>query len=215
MKTKRLLAVVIASFATIFTYAQSTTFGIRAGVNFYNITGKDVTGDKMDNSLKTGFHVGANAEIPIGVDFYVQPGVLFSTKGAKADNDDKVNLNYIEIPVNLLYKPDHGTGKLLLGFGPYVAFGAGGKYKIDNGDDLSIEYEKTITPAQAATGYGLYYKSFDAGANLLFGYEMSNHLSVQLNAQLGLVNINPEITGIDDKTAWKNTGFGISLGYRF
>jgi len=205
----------IASFAVTISYAQSTTFGLRAGINFYNINGKDLTGDKLNNNLKTGFHVGGNAEIPIGVDFYVQPGVLFSTKGAAGDNDDKVNLSYIEVPVNLLYKPDLGTGKLLLGFGPYVAFGVGGKYKNSDGDDLSVEYEKTITPAQAATGYGLYYKSFDAGANLLFGYEMSNHLSVQLNAQLGLVKINPEITNVDDKTVWKNTGFGVSLGYRF
>ena len=40
------------------------------------------TGDKLDNKLKTGFNAGVNAEIPVGVDFYVQPGLLFSTKGA-------------------------------------------------------------------------------------------------------------------------------------
>jgi hypothetical protein len=57
-------------------------------------------------------------------------------------------------------------------------------------------------------------KRFDAGGNLLAGYEFANKLSFQLNAQLGLVNINPEISG-SDKTKYRNTGFGVSLGYRF
>lgn len=210
------MAFAIATLASTVIYAQSTTFGIRAGVNFQNITGKDIDGDKMNNKLKTGFNIGANAEIPIGIDFFVQPGVLFSTKGAKGENnDDKINLSYIEVPVNLIYKPDLGTGKLLLGFGPYVGFAVGGKYDRETGTDVDIEFENEITAAQAATGYGLYYKSFDAGANLLFGYETSSKLSIQLNAQLGLVKINPEITGVDDKSSWKNTGFGVSLGYRF
>lgn len=216
MKTKSLMAMAIATLASSVIYAQSTTFGVRAGVNFQNVTGRDVTDDKLDNKLKTGFNVGVNAEIPVGIDFYVQPGVLFSTKGAKASNtDDKLNLSYIEVPVNFIYKPDLGSGKLLLGFGPYAAFAIGGKYKYENGSEADIEFENKISSVQAATGYGLYYKSFDAGANLLFGYEASNKLSIQLNAQLGLVKINPEIEGVDDKSSWKNTGFGVSLGYRF
>jgi hypothetical protein len=45
---------------------------------------------------------------------------------------------------------------------------------------------------------------------------MANKLSVQLNAQLGMVKINPKIDGLgDDESSWKNTGFGVSLGYRF
>ena len=48
--------------------------------------------------------------------------------------DPTLNLSYIEIPVNLLYKPVVGNGKLLLGFGPYIAYGIGGKYKTD-GDE--------------------------------------------------------------------------------
>ena len=56
-------------------------------------------------------------------------------------------------------------------------------------------------------------KRFDAGANFLAGYEFSNKLSFQLNAGLGLVNILNTESGDDAKL--KNTGFGISLGYRF
>ncbi|MDD3742623.1 MAG: hypothetical protein PHX54_03260 [Lentimicrobiaceae bacterium] len=59
-----------------------------------------------------------------------------------------------------------------------------------------------------------YVKPFDAGANFLFGYEFEGGLSAQLNAQWGLLDIMPDY-GVDTKATLKNTGFGISLGYRF
>ena len=57
-------------------------------------------------------------------------------------------------------------------------------------------------------------KRFDAGANFLAGYELSNHFSAQLNAGLGLINLVNREQG-DTKSSLKNTGFGLSLGYRF
>ena len=194
-----------------------TTFGVRAGVNFQNLNGKDESDDRLENDLKVGFNIGVNAEVPLATDFYLQPGVLFSTKGAKqdaplgGDEDAKVNISYIEIPVNLLYKPVLGDGRLLMGFGPYIAFGIGGKLKL--GDfDQDIEFANDVSLADAATA--VYFRRMDAGANLLFGYELSNNLSAQINAQLGLVNIQPEVEGNKIGTI-KNTGFGVSLGYRF
>ena len=57
-------------------------------------------------------------------------------------------------------------------------------------------------------------KRFDAGANLLAGYEFSNRFSFQLNAGLGLINMYNRPDD-DNETTLKNTGFGVSLGYRF
>lgn len=217
MKTKILLTALAVTIAATSFAQQKTSFGIRAGANFQNLTGEDANGNDYENKLKPGFHVGVNAEIPVGVDFYVQPGVLFSQKGAKLDNDDKINISYIEVPVNFLYKPALGTGRLILGFGPYVAFAAGASYKPDgNGDDVDYEFENEVTGAQYITG--AYLKRIDAGANLLFGYEMTSNLSVQLNAGLGLLNIQPEISDLPnnvDQPKLKNVGFGLSLGYRF
>ncbi len=61
-----------------------------------------------------------------------------------------------------------------------------------------------------------YVRPFDAGANLLAGYEFGFGISFQLNAQLGLLKVNPGYDGdSNDDTSVKNTGFGISVGYRF
>jgi hypothetical protein len=216
MKTKALLLALTTTALAFGSKAQTTTFGIRAGVNFQNINGKTYDDKDLNNKLKTGFNIGVNAEIPVAPDFYVQPGVLFSTKGAKDKNDDdiKVNLSYIEVPITFLYKPTLGTGKLLLGIGPYVAFAVGGKFTDSDNKEHDIKFKNEIVLTQWASDY--YVKRLDVGGNLLAGYEFSNKFSFQLNAQLGMVKINPKIKDFAaDKTKYKNTGFGVSLGYRF
>jgi hypothetical protein len=216
MKIKMLVPAALLMLAAYSTNAQTkTTFGIRAGVNFQNLNGKDIEGDKLNYKLKTGFNVGVNAEIPVAKDYYLQPGVLLSTKGAKyADESGHINISYIEIPVNFVYKPVLGAGRMLLGFGPYAAFGVGGKEKNDEGVERDIKFQNKVTLSEIATDGGPYFKRFDAGANFLAGYEFSSRFSAQLNAQLGLVNIKPQIEGTNDKSKVNNTGFGVSLGYR-
>lgn len=216
MKRKFLaLSAVLALMAGAATAQSKTTFGVRAGVNFTNLNGEDGAGNDHDFKMKPGFHVGVNAEINLADEFYLQPGVLFSTKGAKLDvaGDPKFNLSYIEVPVNFLYKPEVGTGKLLLGVGPYVAYGIGGKAKSDGGD-ADIKFKNDLGAEEMADD-NIYYKGLDLGGNLLFGYEFAQKFSVQLNAQLGLVNIDPKVMGEKPDSKTKNTGFGVSVGYRF
>lgn len=215
---------------TIFLQAQQkvnlngTSFGLRGGVNFQNINGKDENGDKLENDILTGFNIGINAEIPVGVDFYFQPGLLFTTKGAKSKDvilgqtiNGKVKISYLELPLNLLYKPVLGKGRLLLGFGPYLAFGLSGKATYEGGGtSLTSDIKFKNKVLNTDSDDFVYVRPLEAGANLLAGYEFANKVSFQLNTQLGLTKINPEYEGAtNDKTSAKNTGFGFSLGYRF
>lgn len=217
MKTKIILMMVASSLSAATISAQSkTSFGVRAGVNFHNLNGKFANGDDLDYKLKAGFNAGVNAEIPLGPEVYLQPGLLYTTKGAKADgSDDKINLSYLELPVNLLYRPEFGTGHILVGVGPYVAYALSGKIKPESGADVDFKFSNDITAAEELSGTP-YVKRFDAGLNLLAGYEFMNKVSLQLNAGLGLTKINPKIEGeYDGKSSMKNTGFGVSVGYRF
>src|SRR5690606_15565225 len=124
--------------------------------------------------IKTGFNAGIVGDIPVAPDFYFQPGLLYSAKGAKLENtsDGKLSLNYVEVPLNLVYKPMLGTGRLLMGFGPYVAYGIGGKVE-NAGIENDVKFEKEAGNAANT----VYFKPLDAGANILFGYEFSNKLS--------------------------------------
>jgi hypothetical protein len=228
MKVNQLLFLLASSCIGITGFAQGkkssgggTSFGIRAGLNLQNINGRDTRDEKLENKLVARFHAGVNAELGLADEFYVQPGVLFSTKGTKFKGSDaSLNISYIEVPINLLYKPELGGGKLLLGFGPYIAFGIGGKLKANNGESRTIAFKNEVTTSDLTSGRP-YLRRLDAGANLLFGYELSSQLSVQLNTQLGLTKINSTYKGVvgvignNDREKFRNTGFGLSVGYRF
>ena len=223
MKWNYLVAAGLMAFAALSTQAQEKkaqasspiTFGIRAGVSLQNINGRDAGDNKLENKLVPRFQGGVNVELPLADEFYLQPGIMFAAKGTEfKGSNSNLNISYLEIPVTFLYKPVVGTGKLLLGVGPYIGFGIAGTIKPQNGSSSDVKFENTITALQAITN--TYLRKTDAGANLLFGYELSNMFSVQLNAQLGLTKINPDIEGINNnKTMFKNTGFGLSVGYRF
>jgi hypothetical protein len=208
MKTKIFTIALILSLSASFALGQAaekgkTSFGVLGGINFQNLNGKFSSGDKLANDMLLGYHAGVNLQIPIVPEFYFQPGLMFAVKGAKntttifgTEFTDKTKLNYIEMPLNLVYKGALGNGFIMIGFGPYLAYGISGKQIIEGG---SVTLER-----------GVDYDAFDAGGNIFAGYEMASGLFLQLDTQLGMVNINP-----DDEPTTKNTGFGLSLGYRF
>src|SRR5689334_21036973 len=121
----KIISIGLISLISVGTIAQSkrtfiggTTFGITGGVNWSNINGKASTGGELDNKLRTGFNAGVNAQIPLSNRFYLQPGAEYRQKGSELSNGDELVLGYIDIPVNFIYKPELGTGAVVLGFGP-------------------------------------------------------------------------------------------------
>jgi hypothetical protein len=228
MRSKLISLVLVLALTAPLAVGQSTekgktSFAILGGVNFQNLTGKDNNGDKLTNDMLVGFHAGMNIQIPIAPEFYFQPGLLFSTKGAKNSYGSLTGtykLSYIELPLNLVYKGALGGGFVMLGFGPYLGFGIGGKSSVIDG---STTYQKDIvfksTVVSGDDLFTAYFKAFDAGANIFAGFEMGGGLFLLLNAQLGLVKINPADTRFiqvySDKLSIKNSGFGLSLGYQF
>jgi hypothetical protein len=226
MKINKILLVVVLMITTNTIVAQSekVSISIRAGIDFQNINGTDQQGDKLEFLLVPRYNAGITVQVPIATDFLVQSGLLFSTKGAKSKSDFmgqnmsvSYNLAYLELPIHLLYRPLLGNGHLLLGFGPYLAYGIAGKAKYtlnntsyDNDIIFTNDYESS-NPFHEQ-----HFKPFDFGGNLFFGYELSMGLSIQMNVQLGMAQINSENkTYTNSQNIYKNTGFGVSLGYSF
>lgn len=206
MKNKILsiaLILVLSASVAIAQEKSKMSFGILGGINFQNLNGKLSGGDKLENDMLFGFHGGVNVQMPIAPEFYFQPGLMFAIKGAKntttilgSEITDEIKLNYIEVPLNLVYKGALGNGFFMLGFGPYLAYGISGKQVVQGN---SLSYER-----------GVDYNAFDAGANIFAGFETAGGLFLQLDTQFGMLDIDP-----DENSTAKNTGFGLSLGYRF
>ncbi len=217
MKGLKLVAAGILFIAAVQAQTAKTngvSFGLRAGVNFQNINGKNASGGSIKNGLIPRINAGVTADVPLADDFYLQPGLFFAGKGADLGKTGVKNrLSYIDVPVVLLYKPVLGKGHLLLGGGPYVGFAIAGNSDLF-GDKTPMKFKNSVT--QAENDSAPYARRLDAGANLQAGYAFNNKLSLQLNAQLGLQRINPTIEGVSgNESTARNTGFGLSIGYHF
>jgi hypothetical protein len=189
------------------------SFGVKGSLNFFNLAQKNVNGDKIENSMIPAFDAGVFAEFPVATEFVLRPELLYTLKGAKSKDDvSKIHLSYVELPILFLYKGVLYNNKILLGFGPYIALGVGGKITSGN-ISLDVKFKSDITQAEYSEGW--WATPLDFGAKMMAGVEISGGFSVAINASLGLTNIETKIAGekLDSRTA--NTGFGLSLGYRF
>ncbi|MCC8425005.1 porin family protein [Mucilaginibacter sp. UR6-11] len=233
MKNKKIYLVILLPclMATLNRAYAQTKVGIKAGLNFSNVLMNDENGNKINTQSVPGILLGLTVDIPVEGNFYIQPAAQYSRKGYKQETGGfygsatnfRVNASYIQVPVNLLYKPRLGTGNLLLGAGPYFGYGTGGSWKSDNdvaigdmvvGKKGDVIFKKNTMDGGDINSY-LYGKPFDYGLNFIAGYEFFSQLSVQLGAQLGLANLQPHTDGVTREGKIKNSGFGISLGYKF
>jgi hypothetical protein len=226
MKNKILffiLAFVLVGFSAK-SQSSDVSYGIRGGINFQTFAGQDINGDKLNINTVQRFNLGLVIETHVANQTFFQTGLQLSTKGARSnyyfqnmDMSAEYNLTYLEVPLNLVFKPALGNGHLLVGFGPYLAYGLGGNVNYDFSDYSATEsivftnnYEST-DPTDWR-----YFKHLDYGGNLLLGYELPSGLSFQFNAQLGLAKINAlDLSYDNEKTIFRNSGYGLSIGYMF
>ncbi len=223
-----LMATTLLHFSTQ-AQKKKTTFAILTGVNFNKIVGKDYDGDKIaDQELNFGYHPGFNVDIPVFSNFSLQAGLQFTAKGSKRNGEDffgkytgSIKTYYVEMPVKIVFKPQVGKGNLLLGIGPDVAYGIAGNWKFDyaggsqNDESGKIKFKNT-RPSNPNPDED-FLKPIDVSISILIGYQFANNLFLNMDGQLGLTKINPKDSPVDpdDKTNWKNVGFGFTVGYRF
>ncbi len=123
-------------------------------------------------------------------------GIEFVQKKSK-DGNTKITLNYLEVPLYLLYQSTSSSaGNIFGGIGPYFAYGIGGNMK--TGSSSTKAFDKT-------TGY----KPFDAGLGVTAGYKITNSFSFSLVYEIGIVNIDRSPGG--DKT--KNRSLSLNVMY--
>lgn len=123
MKRIILVAVVLLA-ASVDMQAQLVKFGIKAGLNYANQTGSDITinSDNYDKEAITSYHAGLVAEIKVTDGFSVQPELLYSTQGATYKNaaeEFKNELGYLSIPVLAKF---HLNKTVSLDLGPQASF---------------------------------------------------------------------------------------------
>lgn len=210
------LAVLLLLVITTQTFGQ-VQFGVKAGLNLANMTSQDDENNYAKDApykMKTGFHAGVTAAFSVSEKFTIEPGVLYSVKGFAEEFSSaniKYNINYLEVPINGIYKIDAGSVKVLIFAGPYLGYAISAKVKSDkailgeNGD----QKEETISIGTDKEKDGVV--PLDFGVNFGAGAELSG-ISISFQYGLGLANTSPHS---ENSYSSKNKVIGISLGYKF
>ena len=220
MKAIKLLVIAAVLAISAPAFSQSVEFGVKAGVNLASASLK-VSGEKADDvKMKPGLNIGVFADFNFSDLLGLETGLQFEQKGYKLKEEnqgisvnDKVNLNYLTIPVNLRLNLPVGDNKLYFLAGPTLGIGLSGKEK--------IEYEGSYN-GMSAKQMGLEDEDGDIefgddgikrmNLGLLFGagFDLSSNLGIRVSYDLGLSNL----TDADD-SSFKTNAFSVALTFKF
>ncbi len=172
-----ILSVILSAFQAELK-AQESKVGIKGGVNFSSLYIDEVD----DENPRIGFHAGLFSQISLGEFLAIQPEILFTTKGAKGEYDvlffsgeSKFNLNYLEVPVLLVFDVAnvfevHG--------GAYGAYLTGANISTDGSFGSGSEELDSDN-----------FSKFDYGIAFGFGLNLNESLQVGARYNAGLKNI--------------------------
>lgn len=200
MKKLVLAAIAVVGLSATGVAQQQVKFGPKAGVNFANLSNVD------DSEMKTGFHVGAVAEIKFNEKFSIQPEVVYSAQGTKFTSDNaevKYNNDYINVPIMAKYYIVDGFS---VEAGPQIGF------------LMKAEQEGSYRGFTGTTDVKDYYKSVDFGVGLGLAYDLPMGLFFNARYNLGLSKVQEDVTvgnvtfKADDV---KNNVIQIGVGYKF
>jgi len=203
-----LIALMLIIGVNVSAQENALSFGVKAGVNMSNAS----FGGDADNKAKFGFQAGAFVEYGLPINFFLQSGLYFTTKGVKVDDvgfdvigttDTSWNLSYIQLPIYGGYRINVADNtNIVFNFGPYLAYGVSGKIKIDGVSEKYNLYKKY-------DGDDAMLKRFDFGLGAGVGAEFGKIL-VNLGYELGLANL-----ANDDDGKFRNRNASLTVGYRF
>ena len=231
---KKLASILALAFFTIATNAQSLIpikYGIKVGLNFSNlnitstIDGVQHGVQPTDNSSQTGISAGFIVHIPLSDEWFINPEVLYSQKGASFNyafthdyeinqrdeykTNNQVTLSYVELNPTISYK---ATDKLALNFGPSVSFLIGVDTTIQ-----ALPLTNILTDGLVETA------SLDVGLNLGISYFFTEHFFVDSRVYTGFIEVASatqpyeEIINNNPDPAYtlKNSAIVLSLAYLF
>ncbi|MDR0699862.1 MAG: PorT family protein [Tannerella sp.] len=166
-----------------------------------------MTAEGRSANFKSGFHVGVTYDLKKFSDiWYLQSGLLFTSGGWTEDNrnflgfdisDYKVDMYFLDVPVNFSCRIPIKQNRLILDAGPYFRYGLFGQktYKWDGADEEYASFDDD-------------YNRFDIGSNIGIGLEIKKKHLINVAWQISITDIHP---GNNEQ----HVRFRIGWGYLF
>ena len=236
-------ATVLLLVATLTASYAQAQFGVRAGLNFSQLSLLDYDGednyqklDGWESTLKPGFQIGIVYDLFSREKFAIQPGLIFATQGGiiRPDDEDvrkagyverKINLNNLQIPVNLQLKMNVGSAKLLLQAGPYLGFGINGKETTTNvsvnggitsrSNQTILTFKYNDDDIEEANNFQYHLRSMNIGVGFGVGLQSGN-IQAGVGYNLGLNNLQwGSASGGNPLGVWRCNDIALTVTYLF
>src|SRR5512141_1792864 len=103
MRSAFIAVCVVLAGANGSAFAQGAGGGVLVGVNFANLT-VDTGGPSVNFDSRKGLVAGVFAVLPVAPRLAIEPGVFYSSQGAKINGEafgtsGTIKLNYVQVPV--------------------------------------------------------------------------------------------------------------------
>jgi hypothetical protein len=188
------LTVTLCTLFAVGSFAQGISGGLKAGLNLANGIGEDAK--EADMKMRVAYHIGGFLNIGLSEALAVQPELLYNSVGSKMDEDGYelvYKLNYISVPVNLMYS----FGNFNVHAGPQFSFLASAKGKASyQGEEAEVDMKE-------------FFKSTDIAVNLGLGASFGK-LHASARYSMGITKIYDSEEEVDAK----NGVIQLSLGYK-
>lgn len=207
----------IAILSTSLAFAQTTTtttkttsssdvrFGIKGGMNVSSLS-KD--GSLDDQKSKIGFNAGVFATIPVAESFSIQPEVLYTQYGSKADYtvlgtkySSSAKLDYVAVPVMFQY---NFVPNFYVEAGPEFGLMVSAKNKVKN---------ESNGASSTTDNYKDDLNSFNLGIGLGAGYYFTDNIGITARYVAGVTDVAKDRPNGSD--AVRNNTFQVGLAYKF
>ena len=140
---KSILVALILFVISANVQGQFVKFGVKAGLNYANLNGTDITvnAKTYQSEAITSYHAGLIAEIGIVESLSIQPELLYSTQGANYKNaaEDIITkkVGYLSIPIMAKINLNK---TISLELGPQASFILSGKDQFDPNDSNTFDF---------------------------------------------------------------------------
>lgn len=194
---KLFLGLSIAASSLVF----SQQFGIKGGMNVSSISDDGYD----DTKSKVGYYGGVFVNIPASESFSIQPEVIYNNLGSEVklgnSYSQKLNLNYITVPVMFQYK---ATPQFYLEAGPEFGFLVSADSKTTwNNSTSTAELDKDN------------FNNFNMGVGLGAGFDITKNVGINARYVAGFSDVTKPSSDPSTNAKNKNNTFQVGLNFKF
>ena len=187
------------------TFAFAQTFGIKGGMNVSSLS-NDAGLD--DSKSKIGFNAGVFMNAPLAESFSIQPEVLYSQYGSKAESGNtstSLKFDYITVPVMFQY---NATPEFYLEAGPEFGFLVSAKSKntVSNGNGSGSDTNELNKDN---------FNGFNFGLGLGLGFDITKNFGVNARYTAGFSDVTKPESDPSTDAKNRNNNFQVGLSYKF